>query len=227
MNFFNTFFTFVMITFSTYSYALSGYTDYEVQCISGSVELDDMRLTDHELRWLNSKKNFIVAVDKTMHSALLETVPGQRAKGINADYLGLLQQNLKVNVTVREYARTEDAVSALKAGEVDAMLTDLLNRHYKDAALNTSLPLITSYTVLVTTVDNTMLPLSTTQPVKIARVNDYPAIEVITRSFPNATVVDYPDYYKALSSVSSGDNQYFIGSNVITSTLISRYFTHG
>ncbi|HFN0791340.1 transporter substrate-binding domain-containing protein (plasmid) [Klebsiella variicola] len=226
MNFFNTFFTFVMITFSTYSYALSGYTDYEVQCISGSVELDDMRLTDHELRWLNSKKNFIVAVDKTMHSALLETVPGQRAKGINADYLGLLQQNLKVNVTVREYARTEDAVSALKAGEVDAMLTDLLNRHYKDAALNTSLPLITSYTVLVTTVDNTMLPLSTTQPVKIARVNDYPAIEVITRSFPNATVVDYPDYYKALSSVSSGDNQYFIGSNVITSTLISRYFTH-
>lgn len=226
MNFLTCFLVSVVLFFSVQANAAPSYTDYDVKFTNGSIELDDLRLTSHELRWLNSKKHFIVAVDSSMHSALLQTEPGLRAKGINADYLGLLQQNLKVKVILRKYPRAEDAVRALKEGEVDVMLTDLMNSRPQEPTLNLSQPLITTFPVLVTTVNNTMSPLSTIKPVKIARVNDYPAKAMIARSFPNAAVIDYPDYYEALASVSSGDNQYFIGSNIITSTLISRYFAH-
>jgi len=226
MNFFNCFFISVILFLSIQAHAVTSYTDYDVQFNHGSVELNDLRLTNHELRWLNSKKNFIVAVDRTMHSALLQTESGMQAKGINADYLGLLQQSLKVKVVLREYPSKADAVKALKEAEVDVMLTDLMNSRPEEPSFNLSRPLITTFPVLVTSVNSTMNPLSTIKPVKIARVSDYPTTVEIARSFPNATVIDYPTYYEALASVSSGENQYFIGSNIITNTLISRFFTH-
>lgn len=212
--------------FHVHVYALPTYTDVNIQYTNGSVELDDLRLTDDELRWLNSKKQFFIAIDRTMHSSLLQTVPDQKAKGINVDYLGLLQQNLKVNIVLRIYPQASDAANALKNGDIDVMLTDLLNTRPKDISFNVSRPLITTYPVLVTTIENTMSPIGTHLPVSIARVKGYPANSDIYRSFPNATIIDYDDYYEALASVSSGDNLYFIGSNIVTSTLISRYFTH-
>lgn len=206
--------------------AASSYADYTIQFTNRSIKLDDLRLTDGELRWLSSKKDFYIAVDSSMHSVLLQTAPDQQAKGINVDYLGLLQQNLKVNIILRVYPGAEAAAAALKNGEVDAILTDLLNSPPSSASFNVSRPLLTTGPVLVTTVNNTMSPMSTDEPVKIARVKDYPTAATIFRSFPNATIVDYADHYEALASVSSGENQYFIGSNIVTSTLISRYFVH-
>lgn len=216
----------LFLTLSMHTHALTPYEDYEIQPTNGSVELGDLRLSNPELRWLSGQKQFIVAVDSKMHSALLQPEPGQRVKGVNADYLGLLQQNLKIKLIVRQYPDARDAIEALKAGEVDMMLSDLLNHRLRESSLRSSSPLIRSFPVLVTTVNNTMLPLSTSRVVNIARVNDYPAKEDIIRAFPHATIVDYPSYYQALASVSSGDNHYFIGSNIITSTLIARYFTH-
>lgn len=212
--------------FSLQGHTALSWTDHAIQYTNGSVELDDLRLTDDELRWLNSKKHFYIGIDRTMHTALLQTEPGQQAKGINADYLGLLQQNLKVNIVLRVYPTAVDAANALEKGEVDIMLTDLLNARPKETIFKVSQPLITTFPVLITTVNNTMRPISTTKPVNVARVNNYPASTMIFRSFPNATIIDYDDHYEALASVASGDSQYFVGSNIISSTLISRYFTH-
>lgn len=206
--------------------ASSSYTDYDVHFKNRSVELDDLRLTSQELRWLNGKKNFIIAIDSTMNSALLQTGPDLQAKGINADYLGLLQQNLKVKVILRQYPSVKDADYALQKGEVDVLLTDLLRSRPETATYNVSQPVLSTFPVLVTTVNNTMIPLSTTNPVNIARVKGYPTVEMIFRSFPNAVIIDYANYYEALTSVSTGENQYFIGSNMITSALISQYFLH-
>lgn len=161
-----------------------------------------------------------------MNNTLLQLEPDHKAKGINADYLGLMQKNLKVNIVLRVYPRAKDTAYALEKGDVDIMLTDLLTSRPQDNALNISKPLITTFPVLVTTINNTMSPLTSNKSVKIARVKGYPSNTTIFHSFPNAIITDYDDHYEALASVSAGNNQYFIGSNIITSTLISQYFTH-
>ncbi len=70
-----------------------------------------------------------------------------------------------------------------------------------------------------------MRPLTSSKPVNIARVANY-ALTVIHQSFPKATIISFTNLYQALASVSAGQNDYFIGSNIITSSMISRYFTH-
>lgn len=216
----------VMILFSNQAFASDIATNYEIKYSNDSIKLDDFYLSNAELRWLNSKKQFVIAIDSTMHSALIKKEPNQLAKGIGADYLGLLQQHLKVRLVLRVYHHAQDAASALAKGEVDMILTDLLNNSQQKKAFNISKPLITTFPSLITTVNGTMSPLSTNKQVRIARVKGYPGNAEILHDFPNAIIIDYADHYEALSSVSSGIDQYFLGSNLITSKLISEYFPH-
>lgn len=220
------FFTAIIAGCSTQGFASPAYTDYELKYSNGSLKLEDFHLSDKELRWLNTKKNFIVAIDSNMQSALLKTEPTQQAKGISVDYLGLLQQNLKVHVVLRLYPGENEAASALEKGAVDMILTDLLNSPPEKKSFNISQPLITTFPTLVTNVNYTMSPLTTNKQVKIAHVKGYPIGDGILHAFPNATIVDYADQYEALSSVDSGLNQYFFGNNITTSMLISEYFPH-
>lgn len=215
-----------LLVWSTQGMAAPTYMEYKGFSSNNSVTLDDLRLTDQELRWLASKKNIIIAIHHSETSTLLHKDSEQRARGINADYLDLLQKTLKVKIILREYPGEDDAVAALENGEVDATLTQLTNTRIQNPSLNRSDAMIITFPALVTTVNDSMRPLSTQNPVTLARVGSYPSDAVIATSFPNATIVSYPTFYQALASVSSGENYYFIGSNIITSNMISRYFTH-
>lgn len=188
--------------------------------------LNELRLTDAELRWLVNQQTLTVAIDNSQTTTLMYADSGQNIRGINADYLALLRRSLKIDIQIRQYRDHQSMMAALEHGDVDAVLSGLVETPPEDKDFAVSAPLVITYPVLVTAANKSMSPLSSDKPVKIARVKDYPSDTMISASFPKAEIVSYSTYYQALASVYEEENQYFIGSNIITSNAISRYFPH-
>ena len=208
---------------STISFADGDYIEYRGISNNNRVTLDPLRLSNKELRWLASKKNLVIAVHKSQTATLLHTDSQQRIRGINAD---LLKRALNIKLTLREYADHQKAMDALEDGEVDIVLSHLVASPPLNDDIAATNPLIITFPALVTTLHDSMRPLTSSKPVNIARVANYPPDEVIHQSFPKAKIISFTNLYQALASVSAGQNDYFIGSNIITSSMISRYFTH-
>lgn len=211
---------------SAYGLANSDYIDYRGISSNSSVTLDSLRLSNTELRWLANKKNLVIAVHPSQTATLLHKDSQQRTRGINADYLNLLKRALNIKLILREYSDHKKAMDALEEGEVDVVLSHLTESAPENKDIVASKPLIITFPALVTTVHDSMQPLTTPKPVNIARVANYPSDEEIRKSFPKAKIISFSKTYQALASVSSGKNDYFIGSNIIASSMISRYFTH-
>lgn len=182
-------------------------------------------LTKDDKRWLQQIKTLRVAVYQSEVSPLAQTTVTGRYRGMNADYLALIQHSLNIRLRVMAYKNQAVALEALKAGEVDMMLTGLESSPLSEEGINASLPLVHSWPNLVTSLANVMSPLQSAQSTRIAIVNNYPGADFIRQTFPNAEIANYSNYQEALSSVANGKEQWFMGDSLTTSTWLSQEFS--
>ncbi|MGC6745096.1 transporter substrate-binding domain-containing protein [Escherichia coli] len=158
---------------------------------------------------------------------MLHTDSQQRVRGINADYLNLLKRALNIKLTLREYADHQKAMDALAEGEVDIVLSHLVTSPPLNNDIAATKPLIITFPALVTTLHDSMRPLTLTKTSKYCSGSKLPPrrgnSSIISKKQQLSLL---QNLYQALASVSAGHNDYFIGSNIITSSMISRYFTH-
>ncbi|WP_312983513.1 response regulator [Atlantibacter sp.] len=181
-------------------------------------------LTDEQNRWLRQKKTLRVAIfPPDIPPLVLNTVSG-RYRGMNADYLALMQRSLNTNLEVWRYQNEAQAMAALKQNNVDLLLTGLQYQPEPPVDVVLSAPVIASWPALVTTLSNVMEPLRSEKSVTVATVGDYPPPAWIKQSFPNAQIHHYASYHAALSSVAEGKNSYFIGDSLPGSAIISQEF---
>ncbi|HEY3592088.1 MAG TPA: transporter substrate-binding domain-containing protein [Buttiauxella sp.] len=182
-------------------------------------------LSSEESRWLARKDTL------TMGTWLPEISPidyesgGEYYQGVNADYLALLQKNLNIKIAIKQYDSEQEALAALSRNEVDTLLTQLSSRKTPGSDLLRTSALIKTWPTLVTSLKNTLLPLATRKEVTLACVRNCAFLDVAKVAFPNAKITLYDSDYQAMSSVMSGQNQYFIGNNVTTANCISKYFS--
>lgn len=182
-------------------------------------------LSEDDKRWLKQKKTLKVAVYQPEQSPLVQTTLTGRYRGMNADYLALIQHSLNTHISVTVWKNQESAIHALKAGEVDMVLTGLESRPFTEEGILSSQPLVHSWPNLVTSLANVMVPLQSAQSTRVATVNHYPDEGFIQQSFPNAEIINYPTYQEALSSVAHGQNAWFVGDSLTTSTWLSQEFS--
>ncbi|VEB89032.1 Sensor protein evgS precursor [Citrobacter koseri] len=64
---------------------------------------------------------------------------------MNADYLALIQHSLNTHISVTVWKNQESAIHALKAGEVDMVLTGLESRPFTEEGILSSQPLVHSW----------------------------------------------------------------------------------
>jgi two-component system sensor histidine kinase EvgS len=185
----------------------------------------NISLSSEESRWLARKDTL------TMGTWLPEISPidyesgGEYYQGVNADYLALLQKNLNIKIAIKQYDSEQEALAALSRNEVDTLLTQLSSRKTPGSDLLRTSALIKTWPTLVTSLKNTLLPLATRKEVTLACVRNCAFLDVAKVAFPNAKITLYDSDYQAMSSVMSGQNQYFIGNNVTTANCISKYFS--
>ncbi|SUX68643.1 aerobic respiration control sensor protein ArcB [Citrobacter amalonaticus] len=182
-------------------------------------------LSEDDKRWLQQKKSLRVAVYEPVQPPLVMTTLTGRYRGMNADYLALIQHSLNTRISVMAYPDQADAVEALKKGEVDMVLTGLESQSWREASVQVSLPLIHSWPNLVTSLGNVMAPLQSAQRTGVAIVNHYPDVDFIRQSFPDAEIDNYGSYQEALNSVNNGRNAWFFGDSLTTSTWLSQEFS--
>nr|WP_318382404.1 transporter substrate-binding domain-containing protein [uncultured Enterobacter sp.] len=184
-----------------------------------------MYISDDDARWLRQKKNLTVAVYPAEPSPLVQSTLTGRYRGMNADYLALIQHTLTTRISVMRYADRAQAVAALKAGDVDMVLTGLDYRAQTESDLQPSRPLVHAWPSLVTALSKVMAPLHSAQSASIGIVGNYPDEAFIRRSFPNADIVRYASYQQALNAVAQGQTDYFMGDSLTTSSWLSQEFS--
>lgn len=182
-------------------------------------------LSEDDKRWLQQKKILRVGVYEPGQPPLVLTTLTGRYRGMNADYLALIQHSLNTRISVMVFPGQTDAVDALKKGEVDMVLTGLESQSWSEASVQVSLPLIHSWPNLVTSLGNVMAPLQSAQRTSVAIVNHYPDDDFIRQSFPDAEIDNYNSYQEALNSVNNGRNTWFFGDSLTTSTWLSQEFS--
>ena len=101
-------------------------------------------LSEDDKRWLQQKKILRVGVYEPGQPPLVLTTLTGRYRGMNADYLALIQHSLNTRISVMVFPGQADAVEALKKGEVDMVLTGLEGQSWRDESVQRSLPLIHS-----------------------------------------------------------------------------------
>ncbi|MFC0226889.1 response regulator [Serratia aquatilis] len=181
-------------------------------------------LSEDDTKWLKQKKKIRIAVTLPDSPPLsLNSVTG-RYRGINADYLVLMQRSLNVPIEVIRFANKGEATASLKAGGVDLLLTNLLYKPQVHDSLMSTLPVFYSWPTLITTLSNVMEPLRSEEFATVAIANNYPSDSFIKQSFPNAQIIHFTSVHDALSAVANGDYDYYIGDNLTSSATISQDF---
>lgn len=182
-------------------------------------------LSEDDKRWLKQKKIIKVAVYQPEQPPLAQTTLMGRYRGMNADYLALIQHSLNIRISVIEYPSQISAINALKAGDVDTVLSSLGTFSFSDNDIRVSQPLVYSWPTLVTALTNVMAPMKGELSTRIAIVNNYPDDNFIHQSFPNAEIITFSSYQDALNSVANGENTWFMGDSLTTSTWLSQEFS--
>lgn len=190
-----------------------------------NTSVQNISLDREETNWLAHKKTLVVGTWLPEVSPIVYQNSGEYYRGVNADYLALMQKNLNLKIIIKQYDNEQEALAALANNDVDTLITQLSRRQDVGGNLLRTSVLLTTWPTLVTSLKNTMLPLTTNHQVSVACVRDCPFLDVIQGAFPEAKVSFYDDEYQAMASVVNGDNQYYIGNNITSSHCISRYFS--
>lgn len=82
-------------------------------------------LSEDDKRWLLQKRALRVGVYQPGQPPLVQTTLSGRYRGMNADYLTLIHSSLNIRIIVLGYVNRADAIRALRAGEIDTVLTGL------------------------------------------------------------------------------------------------------
>lgn len=182
-------------------------------------------LSHEDLLWLANKRVLTLGVYGTESPPLSMNSATGRYRGMNADYLLLMKNALRIGLAIKSYPDKQQAFDALKAGHIDLILTPPTGAGPLKPPFISTLPLVRGYPTLVTRQAEVMKPLyERDEEVSIAVSERYPADDFIKMAFPKARIKTYPEDYLALASVANKQNDYFFGNNLTTSFLIARDF---
>lgn len=193
-------------------------SDYEVYTPA-------LPLNQYDLLWLAAKRSLAIGVYGIETPPLSMNSSTGRYRGMNADYLLLLEKSLQVNLIIKHYGDETQALTALKEGRIDVILTSPASGNAQAAPFVASLPLVRAFPTLVTRQADVMNALfNNKDEVRVAIKQGYPSEQFIRISFPKAKITAYADNYLALASVANNQNDYFFGTNLTSSFILTRDF---
>lgn len=135
-----------------------------------------------------------------------------RYLGISADYLALIQARLGMPIRLSGFARRQDAVLALRRGEVDLLTSaSAIERAATDIALSQSYLLDRSIGVVRSAQGTAGVRAGS----RIVLLEGHERLAELREAYPGSDFILAPDLYSALEAVSQGDADAFIGNQLI------------
>ena len=137
-----------------------------------NTSVQNIGLNREETNWLAHKKTLVVGTWLPEVSPIVYQNSGEYYRGVNADYLALMQKNLNLKIIIKQYDNEQEALAALANNDVDTLITQLSRRQDVGGNLLRTSALLTTWPTLVTSLKNTLLPLTTNHQVSVACVRD-------------------------------------------------------
>jgi len=180
-------------------------------------------LSASDTRWLQQKGRLALAVSAPDYPPFDITTSGHTLEGITADYVGLLQQLLRVEIEVRRYDSRAEAVQALKQGEVD-LLGTANSYEMQDPQLQMSSAYAVDQPVLVTRTDSSWLPDPALAGRRLAMLYHYLPERRVQEFYPEANVQLFPSTLAAVGAVAFGQADVYLGDAISAHYLIRKNY---
>ena len=188
-----------------------------------SVEGDSIKLSAADSRWLQQKGRLVLAVSAPDYPPFDITTTGHALEGVTADYAGVLQQLLQVQIDVQRYESREEAVRALKEGHAD-LLGTANGYEAQDPQLQMSSAYAVDQPVLVTQTDAPRITDPTLAGKRLAMLYHYLPEHSVQQFYPDANVQLYPSTLAAVGAVAFGQADAYLGDAISAHYLISKNY---
>lgn len=182
-----------------------------------------VKLAANDWRWLQQKGRLTLAVSAPDYPPFDITTTGNTLEGVTADYVGLLQQLLRVEIDIQRYGSREEAVQALKQGMVD-LLGTANSYEAQDPQLRMSSAYAVDQPVLVTRTDSSWLPDPALAGKRLAMLYHYLPERSVQQFYPQARVQLFPSTLAAVGAVAFGQADVYLGDAISAHYLIRKNY---
>lgn len=186
--------------------------------------ISDLALNNGDLLWLTKKNHITIGIYGPLTPPLAIKDSEGKLKGIEAEYFSLIENTLKVKVKIKFFITKQDADLALKAEDIDLLVTHSEQGSVLDSYFLHSIPLVFSYPALIAKKENIMFPLHSSDRVKVAIMGHYPSEYFIKTRYKNAAITSFNNVEEALFSVENGKSDVFFGTNLEAGYYLSSDF---
>ncbi len=159
-----------------------------------------VQLSDEQWDWLQTQKIIRVGISTPDYPPFDMTMDGSSDfyEGLSADYLQVISEALRVKIELHFFNSRQNAIAAVKAGELDLLTTS--NRYEEFHELQLSHAYIDDVPVLYVSEK-----LSATEaPTRIAMAYDYLPDAEVSKLFPDAELISYPSRQQAVAAAVFG-----------------------
>ncbi|WP_345888694.1 ATP-binding protein [Shewanella algae] len=177
----------------------------------------EVQLSDEQWDWLQTQKTIRVGISTPDYPPFDMTMDGSSDfyEGLSADYLQVLSEALRVKIELHFFNSRQNAIAAVKAGELDLLTTS--NRYEEFHELQLSHAYIDDVPVLYVSEK-----LSATEaPTRIAMAYDYLPDAEVSKLFPDAELICYPSRQQAVAAAVFGQ-----ADGVVTDLFSANYMVN-
>lgn len=170
-------------------------------------------LDSAERSWLDERRVLRAGIAIADYEPIDITSDRNRYQGISADYLSLVSSRLAIPVQVQGFAKREQAIAALRAGEID-LLTSANGFEQGVDGLAFTQQYLPDKSVVVARGSHAGLSTSLAGK-RVALLDGYADDSVVHRAYPDSEIVLAPSLHSAMEALSMGDIDAFIGNDII------------
>ncbi|MFJ3370308.1 transporter substrate-binding domain-containing protein [Pseudomonas sp. NPDC086251] len=188
-----------------------------------SVEGYHASLLVADAHWLQQKGRLVLAVSAPDYPPFDITTSGDAFEGLTADYAGLLQQLLNVEIDVQRYPSRKDAVHAIKQGTAD-LLGTANSYEAEDPELCLSSGYAIDQPVLVTRTDSLQVLTPDLSGKRVAMLYHYLPEQNVQQFYPQADVQLFASTLGAVGAVAFRKADVYLGDAISAHYLISKNY---
>ena len=174
-------------------------------------------------RWLEQKKVLRLGTSAPDYPPFDINVSQRDYEGLTADYVGLLGEQLKIGFQVLNYPSRSAAILALRRGDID-LLGSANGYEGADSELLLSQPYADDQAIIATPLGKPRPPDDDLAGARLAMVDHYLPVQRIREVYPRATLQLYASNLAALSALTQGDADAFIGDAISADYLIGNHY---
>ena len=174
-------------------------------------------------QWLERKQVLRLGTSAPDYPPFDINVSQRDYEGLTADYAGLLGEQLKISVEVLHYPSRSAAIQALARGEID-LLGSANGFEEANTELLLSQPYADDQAIIATPLGKPRNPGDGLAGARLAMVDHYLPVERIQQVYPQARLQLHASSMAALSALTQGDADAFIGDAISSDYLIGNHY---